>query len=85
MVGYVVGYFVAEDGGEAVFAGADGQDAAEDEHFATVRLSEVYPMSDDGCMYSAASRKRKLRVSSIRKYLWLTLAGRKRSSAVYLQ
>ena len=34
VVRYVVGDFVAEDGGEAVFAGADGEDAAEDEDFA---------------------------------------------------
>ena len=42
MVGYIVGYFMAKDGGEAVFVGADGQDAAEDEHFAPVPLSELF-------------------------------------------
>lgn len=37
-----MGDFVAEDGGEAFFAGADGQNAAEDEDFVPVRLSEVF-------------------------------------------
>lgn len=36
VVGYVVRYFVAEDGGEAVFVGADGEYAAEDEDIAAV-------------------------------------------------
>ena len=36
VVGYVVGYFVAEDCGEAVFASANGEYAAEDEDFAAV-------------------------------------------------
>ena len=42
VVGDVVGDFVAEDGGEAFFAGADGEDAAEDEDFVPVLLSEVF-------------------------------------------
>lgn len=37
----VVGYFVAEDGGEAVFAGADGENTAEDEDFASVSSLNV--------------------------------------------
>ena len=37
MVGYVVGYFVTENGSEAVFVGADGEEAAEDEDFAAVQ------------------------------------------------
>ena len=50
----VVGDFVAEDGGEAVFVGADGEDAAEDEHFAAVFSAcqkgncFFFSMSDDG-------------------------------------
>ena len=40
VMGNIVGYFVAEDSGEAVGAGADGEETAEDEDLTTeeVRL-----------------------------------------------
>ena len=42
-----MGDFMAEDGGEAVFAGADGEEAAEDEDFAAAKgggmVSMVFP------------------------------------------
>ena len=57
VVGYVMGDFVAEDGGEAVFAAADGQDAAEDEYFAAVWLLERF--NKRWYMYVLCSESRK--------------------------
>ena len=58
MVFKIVSYFMAEDGGESIFAGAYGEDTAEDEDFASVSWLDVLIT---GNLYSIENqRSRKL-------------------------
>lgn len=57
VVSDVVSDFVAEDGGEAVFAGAEREDAAEDEDFASARSLNLFIQY---CLVQAQARGRML-------------------------